>query len=532
MNFVLHTADFKKARRWFFIAVPVLIVLSYVLIASYMLRSPGVQYDEALYVNGALGGVDQTTFITKTFHGIPVLLMPYIGALKAYLYYPVFALFGVNPISMRLPQILITAGSLFLLYRLLIGQVGRRFSILILALTAFDASFIIFTRLDNGPVVLDLFLKLLGLYCLLRFFNDRRLVWLVAFWASLLAGVFNKLNFIWYVNAFVGASILLYGQRYWRAASRDQRLKTLVVSVVGYVLAVSYYLYITIAYHLGGSLGFVGWKLLYDNFSTLVDGSWFYNYALSSNSLGTRSVFWAIILIITSGAVLAWTHRHEPKKNSLLFLRFYAFIGLFFILLLGQIVMTLKATAGWHYFSLYPFVGILVVLSLKIVAHHTVVACKELQSAAILLVAAAFCSYQLFIYGSYARAYDRAPFNTIWSSAIYQLSDFAKSQRAPFVSLDWGTQTQLLGFDGKPNKYYEVFGPVDLKDPSNPDFQKYVTDTPNAYYVTHPSAISIFPAVAPDFFTLVARHGYQKVQVAAFKDHDQTIFVVYKLQRL
>src|SRR5438128_4307757 len=45
---------------------------------------PGLQYDETLFVNAALGGRhDYRAFIYDRLLGVPTMLMPYIGALKA-----------------------------------------------------------------------------------------------------------------------------------------------------------------------------------------------------------------------------------------------------------------------------------------------------------------------------------------------------------------------------------------------------------------------------------------------------------------
>ncbi|HSW98846.1 MAG TPA: hypothetical protein VLF71_03335, partial [Candidatus Saccharimonadales bacterium] len=75
-------------RQWAVRLAPWAAIALYVGIAAYRIRFPGTEYDEALYVNAARGGVDNVTFMTKTFYGFPVLLMPYIGALKAYIFYP------------------------------------------------------------------------------------------------------------------------------------------------------------------------------------------------------------------------------------------------------------------------------------------------------------------------------------------------------------------------------------------------------------------------------------------------------------
>jgi len=50
------------------------------------LSPPGCHYDELLFGNAALGVVDPHSFLYRTIAGVPVLLMPYVGALKAYIF--------------------------------------------------------------------------------------------------------------------------------------------------------------------------------------------------------------------------------------------------------------------------------------------------------------------------------------------------------------------------------------------------------------------------------------------------------------
>src|SRR5690606_14881322 len=61
--------------------------------ALHRISRPGPLYDEILFVNAALGGIDGS-FVHSTVLGVPFMLMSYVGALKAWLHAPVFALFG------------------------------------------------------------------------------------------------------------------------------------------------------------------------------------------------------------------------------------------------------------------------------------------------------------------------------------------------------------------------------------------------------------------------------------------------------
>ena len=80
------------------------------------LSDPGLQYDELLFVNAVLGdSYPYHGFIYSAPLGIPTMLMPYIGALKAWLYTPIFSVFGVTVDSIRLPALLLAALALGLL---------------------------------------------------------------------------------------------------------------------------------------------------------------------------------------------------------------------------------------------------------------------------------------------------------------------------------------------------------------------------------------------------------------------------------
>ncbi len=80
----------------------------FVFISTFNIQTPGLYYDEALFVNAASGGVTDL-FVYKRFAGIPTMLMPYIGALKSWLYFPIFTLFGIDIVTIRLPAILLGA---------------------------------------------------------------------------------------------------------------------------------------------------------------------------------------------------------------------------------------------------------------------------------------------------------------------------------------------------------------------------------------------------------------------------------------
>src|SRR4030081_1144282 len=83
-------------------------IVVYVAMSAVMgFQSPGLQYDEALLVSGAvqlLRGPAQppiqrepaSAVIIKKRQWLPIMVMPYLGAVKDYVAFPFFALFGIS----------------------------------------------------------------------------------------------------------------------------------------------------------------------------------------------------------------------------------------------------------------------------------------------------------------------------------------------------------------------------------------------------------------------------------------------------
>src|SRR6266581_1828643 len=95
----------------------------FIFLASYRIELPGLYYDEVAFVNAAQGAPDNT-FIYMRLGPVPLLVFPFIGALKAWIYTPIFRLFGVSALTIRLPVILIAAVTLLIFYQLMRAKLG------------------------------------------------------------------------------------------------------------------------------------------------------------------------------------------------------------------------------------------------------------------------------------------------------------------------------------------------------------------------------------------------------------------------
>src|SRR3954471_12482422 len=122
-----------------------LTLLSLCFVAAGTLFVPrlGIEVDEAIVANGiyphgspwyawSVGGME-----------IPVMLISYLGALKTWMYSVLFVFFEPRPMSLRLPTLLLAAGSLWLFFGLLDRTVSRRAAWIGTLLLATDTSYLL-----------------------------------------------------------------------------------------------------------------------------------------------------------------------------------------------------------------------------------------------------------------------------------------------------------------------------------------------------------------------------------------------------
>src|SRR5262245_8813186 len=188
--------------------------------SGHRISHPGLHSDELLFATPALraGGATYDPWLH-----LPLMVGGYLGALKAYLFMPVFALVAPGPVVIRLPSVLL-AGLALLGFWLFVRRVaGQGAALFTLALIAFDPSYTFAARVDWGPTVLMQVLNAAALVLLLLLVDEGRVGrrWLLAL-VSLL-GLYDKLNFIWVMNALALATLVAHGRRLLELARAQPR---------------------------------------------------------------------------------------------------------------------------------------------------------------------------------------------------------------------------------------------------------------------------------------------------------------------
>jgi hypothetical protein len=170
---------------------------------------PGLYYDEILFVNAAVGGLGDQ-FVALRIGGVPVMLMHYIGALKAWIWAPIFAIWEVDAASVRIPAVVIGLGGNVLACIAMGRMFGRTAAVVAAFAICFDPTVGMQSRLDWGPNAIMYFCRggfLLSVALATTGDARRGMLGMVAFAA---AGCFDKLSFLWIAVPGTVTFVLLY----------------------------------------------------------------------------------------------------------------------------------------------------------------------------------------------------------------------------------------------------------------------------------------------------------------------------------
>jgi hypothetical protein len=196
------------------------------------IERPGIQTDEALFSAGIYPPFDPTTTVRIFKVDYPMMVMTYVGSLKARLWAPIFAVWGPNVWTTRVPAVLLATLTVWLFYLLLRSSLGLRAAFIGTALLATDPVYLLTARYDWGPVVLQHVCLLAGLVALLRFDRDRRLRWIALGFFFFGLGLWDKALFVWSLVGLGVAALAVFPGKVWRALS----FRTVAIAAAAFAL--------------------------------------------------------------------------------------------------------------------------------------------------------------------------------------------------------------------------------------------------------------------------------------------------------
>ena len=461
--------------------IPILIliisIIYFVYTASYEIKYPGLYYDETLFLNAALGGLDNS-FIHKKIFGIPVMLMPYIGAVKAYIFYPIFYFFGVSPETIRIPSIIISTLTLILSFFLSKEIFNKWVASLIVIVLATDPSFIYTSRLDWGPVVLMIFFKILTLLSFFKIIansekaqNDKIIYWYILLLSALILGLWDKLNFIWFISSFLICTIIFYRKNInniWNIYKSKLAIPSITFITIIFFMLVELIIPILNLGDKNSESLFDRFERIHNTYEQTVSGQavyeFIFNQSIPYTTWVSQLTFVNIILFLITLLIAIFLGINQQDRQFLV-LNFNSekillFLSILFGLIYMQIVSTRQAGGPHHIMILFPLqhffniatVVVLLELIVKIFGIFTQKSNKFIREIGITLIIIVFgylINTQIQVNNNYSLALqNKISFNNSWSPKIYELSDYLNKYQGQFdsiISADWGFHTQLYG---------------------------------------------------------------------------------------
>ncbi len=495
----------------------------FVSLSVIKIDKPGVNTDQLLFVNAAIGPLD-SSYIYKAIHGIPVLIMIYIGALKAYLFKPIFYLFGVSIYSIRLPIIVIMTFSLYLLHKC-ISLVDKKIAIFTLIILATDPSFIAFSRIDYGPVVLEFFFKVISLLFFYYLVNTKKQKYLLLLLASLALGLFNKTNFIWFINSLLFATVFIFRHEILEK-KRFISSKQILIIFVSYISFLFYGFWIyrkaTVEYSAEAiSLSFSkilnNTSIVTTNFINLINGESLFRL-IYNKPLHEFATYYSYVLILIVILGVFYIIKNRKQINNK-FTRFNLFILMLTICVFVQLSLTSIAFSAWHTYSIYPFFAILIAISLTRIRFSY-------------LLVSAIVLYNLFSYYKYISYYDKPVSDLKWSSQFYELVKFTDSFSGLVLSTDVGIQANFLAFSNNYSKYTPIEWMVDIQsyESYKSVLQGYFKKDSNILVVVPNNESVIFKGIQPYFVRFIKDYRINLIKIREFKDGDKIAYTVYKVK--
>ena len=516
----------------------------FIFLAAYRIELPGLYMNELDFVNAAQGAPDNT-MIYMRLGPVPLLVFPYIGALKAWIYTPIFRLFAVSALTIRLPVILIAAVTLLIFYRAMRRNLGAIWAAIVVWIMAVDPANLFPSRLDWGPTVLMHFFEA-AILALWFSYRDKPELWKPALiFVCFGLGFFDKFNFIWLVSAFAIGICLCYPdslKNLWVSLPRFARW----IAVILVLIAVGATLYLVLPlllhfHHPTIRARTTGLQVKWDALVNTLSGFWVARRIFGDAAGVIR--FTSTCLIAVDGFLalaclffpMLDAEARENRKNGF----FCLLIGLLIFL---QIIITPQAGGPHHYSMIFP----LPLLGFAFLARslYTQLAWKNLRRLAALLlgVAAVFVFavnvHNTTVYLSHFRT--NSHYSPHWSPEIYSLSDYINEhglEAKRVICVDWGLHNQLhalapMELRRRMRDCWPIFKELDKKN------EEKQTTTLNHIFPVGKSLVvtfvskETFPETQRNFFASLATHPELEPRLAKeFWFGGEKIYELYEVVR-
>lgn len=507
----------------------------------------GVQYDEVLFVAAFISPV-HIEFNADLFgHNVPLMLMTYLGTLKAFIMQPIFDLAGYNHRTLRFPPLIFATFSVALFFLALRRLVSLRIALITGLLLITDAAYLLTSVYDWGPVALQHLFLCAILYGGVRYSEDGSRRWLILAGFATGLALWDKAVSVWIFAGGGLALMLVFRTEVLRILKQPRLAAALILpALVGGAPLIYYNIAAPMATALkivsgdnppmmfkvrtmdgtlngGGLLGYIvrdvpqGRPL---QLRPLQRASLWLSAATGS----PRRSFQQVLLVgcFLALPMMLWSpHRRAALLAALAFLFSWA-------------LMLLTTGAGGslhHTILLWPLPQLLAGLTLAELARRMPERGFAVGAAAFLF---AIATNLAVVNQHYAQFAAYGPTST-WTNAARPLAEaLGRMQGRLAYPVDWGVSQQLDFYGG--GRLGLVRGaegaPLHLDDPDPRRFVEAWLARPELVFVTHTEGNEAFKGVSARLIEAATQLGYHNnlLQVI-FDSHGVPIFEIHEFRK-
>jgi hypothetical protein len=524
--------------RW---TVCALIAVALAFVAAGMLFVPrlGIEADEALIANGIYDHGDPWYSWKFADAELPIMLISYLGALKTWFYNGVFLFTPPRPIVLRLPMLLLAAGSLWLFFELLDRTMNRRAAWIGTLLLATDTSYLLLNTADYGPVTLQFVFKLAALVLLVRFHKGGSKQALAGAFFLFGLGLWDKAVFVWVLFGLAAAAVAAF-PRELRKHLTGPNVAVAAAALLAGALPLVIYNIARPLETLRGNARLQQTEVLTKTvlLDRTMDGSALFGFltAVEPGPQPGQPNHWYQSLSLTASR---WTG--HPHRNAMLVAAAAAVLSLIFLwkspartpILFGLtacaatwLPMVLTAGAGraaQHVILLWPFHLIPVAAVLARIPAARAAIVTALLSASNLAVTNQYYA-DLIVNGPAVR----------WTDAMDPLQRYLTDLHARrIVAADWGfIETMNLLSEGELPMYYAPYADTGSDQAAGQSISALLRD-PSNVFVAHSPGLAFHPQERMALEDQARREHYEEEPLTTIQDRNgRPTFDVFRFRKL
>lgn len=430
-----------------------LCAMVFLLLGCAFVCRPGIEQDEAIFATPFFRDWCFYALPLGAHHRLPLMHMSYIGALKTWLYAPIFWLWSPSAAAIRVPAVFLGSAAIILFWLLLACVHSPRAAIAGSVLLASDTIFLLTTTFDWGPVALQHLLAVAGMLLAVLWYQtgNPRFLASAAFCCGL--AFWDKAVFGW-MFAGLCAGSLIFVKSIWRRMTPGRTALAIAALFVGALPLILYNLAAEAKFSTLRSNSHFTTRLLPPGLQALrATWSGFALFGITEDTTprpnppqsamerasfalhavaGDRRTNFMEPALIAALLLLPLLWR-TPARNPMLFSIIAMAVGSTFMLLSGG------GLSAHHMILLWPLPILFLAVAFAEASLHVRFG-KWLLAAILCFLAGT----NVLVTNQYLYQFVRFGSSDVWTDAVYPLAaSLAKTHASQAVLPDWGLADQL-----------------------------------------------------------------------------------------